>query len=619
MFGGGPPIGGGPRGGGGGGPMGRMQRSSGNDDLGTIYDNKVIKRLPKYLAPVKAWLFIGAVGMAVSSLAALAAPYLIAVATDNYIKTGNVAGLTMTVMLLLGAAVLVWAGQYTVQLYLELAGQSILKALRIDMFAHLQKLPLSFFTDREVGELMSRVQSDVQQLQQILTMGVLNIFSNILTLAGIACAMLIMNLKLALLTLTIVPALCAVVLIWQRYARIAFAQVRQTIATVNVQFQEGISGVRVTQSLSREEINLEHFKELNKQNLDVNIKATRLMAAMMPTTDILNATAMSLVVIFGGYQVLNGSMGVGVLLGFIFYIQRFFHPIMELTMDYAELQRAMASGARIFELLDKEPVIKDTKDARELPPIKGEIEFNHVRFSYNPEVEVLHDIDFVISPGETVAVVGQTGAGKSSMANLLARFYDVTKGAVTVDGHDVRSITQDSLRRQIGIVPQDPILFSGTIEENIRFGRPDASLQDIITASRMAGAHSFITHLKDEYVTSVGERGGNLSAGQRQLICLARAILLDPAILILDEATSNVDSNTERLMQKSLLTLAEKRTCFIIAHRLSTITNADRIIVLEQGNIAEMGSHQELLDRKGIYHSMFTSSTSQDLMDSRVV
>jgi len=287
---------------------------------------------------------------------------------------------------------------------------------------------------------------------------------------------------------------------------------------------------------------------------------------------------------------------------------------MELIMEYTGLQRAMAAGVRIFELLDVEPEISDLDGAIDMPPVSGEIRFSHVSFGYKEDLEVLHDIDFTINPRETVAIVGQTGAGKSSIANLIARFYDVNNGEVTIDGHDVRFITQNSLRQQIGIVPQDPVLFSGSIEDNIRYGRPEAESEDIIAAAKAVGAHSFVTHMEHEYGTMVGERGGNLSAGQRQLICLARAILMDPPILILDEATSSVDSNTERLMQESLKLLSRKRTCIMIAHRLSTVTNADRIIALDQGRIAEIGSHNELLSKQGLYYSMFSALSAPELI-----
>ncbi len=581
--------------------------------LGKIYDSKVIARLLKYLAPVKLWIALGASGMVMRALAALVIPYLVAVATDRFILAGNFNGLNIIVIVFIGATLLVWAGQYMETLFLSYAGQTVLFRMRTEMFDHLQQLSLNFFDRNKVGRLMSRVQNDVHQVQELLTSGVLHTLTSVLTLVGIVGAMIIMNVQLALLTLTVVPVLGIAVAIWQKYARRAFIRVRRAIAAVNAQLQEGISGVRVTQSLSRERINFEQFDTANEVHQNANIKAAKLQALMMPTVQILTGIAFSLVIIFGGYQVLAGEMGPGILIAFLLYIQRFFNPVLELTMLYTELQRAMASGVRIFELLDVEPEIKDNPQAIEMPMIKGEVKFNQVSFAYQSGLEVLHGIDLMVNPGETVAIVGRTGAGKSSLINLIARFYEVEKGEVTVDGYDVRSVTQQSLRRQIGIVPQDPFLFSGSIESNIRYGHIEASQQDVIKAAKIVGAHDFITHLKHGYDTPVGERGGNLSAGQRQFICLARAILANPPILILDEATSNVDTNAERLMQKSLRRLVQGRTCIIIAHRLSTVTNADRIIVLEQGKIAEIGSHQELLAKQGLYYNMFEALSAPNL------
>jgi len=584
-----------------------------DEELGKIYDSKVIARLPRFLAPVKGLLGVGTCGMVVRSLAALALPYLIATGTDRFILTGNVSGLNIIAILFIGAALLMWGGQYLETLFLQLAGQKILYSMRAELFEHLHQLSMSFFDRNKVGKLMSRVQNDVNQLQQFLTQGMLEIVTSVLTLAGIIVIMITMNARLALLTLTVLPVLAIMIAVWQKYARRAFSKTRKTIAAVSSELQEGISGVRVTQSLSREERSAEEFDDVNQANLSANISAVRLQALMMPVVQILTGIAFGLVLVIGGQQVLAGTMGVGVLLGFLLYIQRFFRPVMELIMVYTELQRSMASGSRIFELLDIEPEIQDSPQAIELSPVKGEIQFKHVNFAYEPGVEVLHDIDLTVNPGETVALVGRTGSGKSSMINLTARFYEVEDGEVTVDGNNVNSVTQQSLRSQIGIVPQDPFLFSGSIEENIRYAKMEASHEEVVEAAKTVGAHDFITRLEGGYEAQVGERGGNLSAGQRQLICLARVILADPRILVLDEATSNVDTNTERIMQEAVRRLAEGRTSLIIAHRLSTVASSDRIVALQEGRIVELGTHHELLAKSGIYAHMLEALNAPDL------
>jgi ABC-type multidrug transport system fused ATPase/permease subunit len=580
--------------------------------MGSVYDSAVVRRLIGYLGPVKSDLGLGAAGMIMRTVSAVAVPMLVGMAYDSLIGGGDLARLNVTVLIMVGIVVLGWGGRYLEELFLEYVGQKILYRVRTQMFDHLQRLSLKFFDQNKVGRIMSRVQNDVQQIQELLASGMLNVLFSALTLIAIAVVMLLMNAGLALLTLTVVPALVAVAFIWQKYARQAFIKVRRAIATVNAQLQEGIAGVRVTQSLTREEINAEQFENVNREHYSANVKAARLQAAMWPMVEILTALGTALVIYFGGRQVLAGQMTAGVLVAFMLYVRRFFEPVLELAMEYVEIQRAMASGARIFELLDVPPEITDDARAIELPPAK-EIRFNGVSFGYTPGVEVLHNIDLAINPGETVAIVGRTGAGKSSLANLITRFYEVNQGAVTIDGHSVNSVTQQSLRRQIGVVTQDPFLFSGSIEENIRYGRPEASREEVIEAAKKARAHDFIQRLERGYETQVGERGENLSAGQRQLVCLARAILANPPILVLDEATSNVDTNAERLMQRSLRRLMKGRTCLIIAHRLSTVTNADRIVVLEQGRIVEMGTHRELLARKGLYYEMFGALSAPDV------
>ncbi len=602
-------MGGGWHGRGGGGGMGRFDS---DDVLGKAYDSRVISRLPEYLLPVKRWIGVGAVGMFVRTLATMAIPYLVGRGTD-YIVKGNLSGLNTVVVLSVIAMALLWLGLNWENLNLSYAGQKIIYRMRTEMFRHLHRLPLSFFDTHQVGKLMSRVQNDVQQLQEIVTQGILALLASLLTLIGIAIIMITMNWRLALIMLAIVPVMVFLVWVWQRYARQAFIRVRRAIATVNSQLQEDLSGVRVVQSLSRENENMGQFDQVNRAHLDANVTAVKLEALMMPTINILTGVAFAIVITVGGFQVLDGVMTTGALVSFLLYVQRFFDPILELSMQYTELQRAMASGARIFELMDIQPDILDAPDAVDLPAVTGKIDFKNVSFAYEPGKNVLEDINLSIRPGETVAIVGQTGSGKSSLVNLIARFYDAGSGAVTVDGCDVRTVTQQSLRGQIGIVPQDPILFSGTIEENIKYGKKDATRDEVIVVAKLVGAHSFISRLEKGYEAPVGQRGASLSAGQRQLICLARAILTDPRILILDEATSNVDTNTERIMQRALRKLTEGRTCITIAHRLSTVTRADRIIVLDKGRIIEQGSHQELLERQGVYARMYQTLSAPGL------
>ncbi len=590
------------------GGTGWIGRSMAGDDddelLGSAYNHKVVTNLLKYVGPFRTQALIAIVSTVIYTASLVAIPWIIALGIDQFVQERNLKGLNVLTIALAITATINWLSNYVQQISMAKVSQGVLYELRRHMFDHLQKLSISFYDKSEVGRIMSRVQNDVNQLNEFLSMAI-QTMGDVLSLGGIIIALLVMDLTLGLITITVMPVLIIIMAIWQRYARSAFMRVRRAISIVNGALQENMAGVRVVQSMNREDTNLHLFDEKNREHLNANLQASRLAAGLLPVVDTLTGVAIGLVVIFGGHMVLTNTLAIGALVAYVLYIQRFFDPIRNLTIQYTMFQRAMTSGLRIFDLLSVKPDIIDSKDAQEMPPIKGNIKFQDVYFGYTPKLKVLKNINLEIKVGETVALVGPTGAGKTSIVSLISRFYEVNQGSILIDDIDIRNVKRRSISSQMSMVLQEPFLFSGTIADNIKYNRVDSSMEDVITASKLVNAHEFITKLENGYETFLEERGGNLSMGQRQLLSFARAIVADPKILILDEATANIDSHTEVLIQKALKTILKNRTAIIIAHRLSTIRGADKIIVIDQGQIKEIGSHQHLIDQNGLYSHLY--------------
>ncbi|MBT7188356.1 ABC transporter ATP-binding protein [Candidatus Bathyarchaeota archaeon] len=584
----------------------RRNRHAAEDDMvRSVPDWVLFKRMVGYIVAQRKESLTLVLAITVASIINLIPPYLATLAIDRYIIVNDPEGLTVLSVILIVTYALIFTSRYVQRFLISWLGAQLDRNMRQDIFSHLQRLSLTFYAKREVGSIVSRATNDIDKITELITSGVANVVADILTLVGIIIIMLSMNWWLSLITFSIIPLMLIFLYIWGRRVRKVYRETRKTIASVSAKMEESVSGMKEIQSFSKEGATRQEFRQINQNNMQANVQAGQVMSAFWPAVSIFTAVGNFLVLWFGGNAVMDGTLSVGLLFGFMSYIGRFFMPIQDLSGFWNSVQSALAAAERVFDIMDTPQGISDWQGAEEMPQIEGRITYEDLNFRYEDDTPVLKDINLVIEPNSTVALVGPTGVGKTTMINLLYRFYDPREGSVKVDGHDVKDIQLASLRKQMAVVLQDNFLFSGSIMDNIRYGNLEASDEEIIEVAQTVGAHEFIMKLPEGYETDVRERGGRLSVGQRQLISLARALMADPRILIMDEATSSIDAYTELIIQKALEKVFRNRTSIIIAHRLSTVRNSDLIVVLREGGIAEKGSHDELMEMDGLYKQLY--------------
>jgi len=595
-------------GGGGGGGGGRYHGVAvGGDDneVRQVPDSVLALRMIKYVLRYKRRALLMFITVVTTTALNLLPTLLYGMAIDQYIPGLDAPGLTFIAAGYLVVVVAPYASQNKQNYLIEWLFGRMEYDMREDVFDHLQKLSIGYFADKEPGSIVSRATNDIDKISELISSGIITAAADLLTIAGIVVIMFALNWELSLISFAIIPVMLIWMTVWGKRVRTVYRETRKSIASVSAQMEESVSGIKEIQSFSKEDETKKEFRNINETNRAANTEAGRVMSAFFPTVTFFTSVGQAIVLWFGGVDVIEHTVTIGTLFIFMSYITRFFMPIQELSNIWTSIQSAFAAAERVFNIIDAPIDIRDTADSIPIGAIQGEITYNHMTFGYEKDRPVLRDINLKIEPNTTVAFVGPTGVGKTTMINLLYRFYDPVEGRILVDGRDLKTIQIESLRKQMGIVLQDPFLFSGTIMDNIRYSRPEATDEEVITVSKAIGAHDFITRLPEGYQTDVKERGGRLSVGQRQLVSLARALLANPRILIMDEATSSIDAYTELLIQKAMDKILEGRTAIVIAHRLSTVRNANKIVVIENGRIAETGTHDELLKKGGLYKKLY--------------